>query len=83
MKTRRERLEIMKDILTIVRTRRGKIRKTKLMVVSNLSFDMINFYLLKLKENMNTETAKKMADERHKFMELFLQEFFDEWEGKK
>ena len=39
--------------------------------------------LLKLKENMNTETAKKMANERHKFMELFLQEFFDEWNGKK
>jgi uncharacterized protein len=38
---------------------------------------------LKLKENMNTETAKKMADERHKFMKLFLQEFFDEWNGKK
>jgi len=44
-----------------------------------------HFYskLLKLKENMNTETAKKMADERHKFMELFLKEFFDEWNGKK
>ena len=44
-----------------------------------------HFYskLLKLKDNMNTETAKKMADERHKFMELFLQEFFDEWDGKK
>jgi len=44
-----------------------------------------HFYskLLKLKENMNTKTAKKMADERHKFMESFLQEFFDEWKGKK
>lgn len=44
-----------------------------------------HFYskLLKLKENMNTETAKRMANERHKFMELFLQEFFDEWNGKK
>ena len=44
-----------------------------------------HFYskLLKLKANMNTETAKKMADERHKFMKLFLQEFFDEWNGKK
>jgi uncharacterized protein len=44
-----------------------------------------HFYskLLKLKNNMNTETAKKMAEERHKFMELFLQEFFDEWNGKK
>ena len=44
-----------------------------------------HFYskLLKLKANMNTETAKKMAHKRHEFMELFLQEFFDEWNGKK
>jgi uncharacterized protein len=44
-----------------------------------------HFYskLLKLKENMNTKTAKKIAKERHKFMELFLKEFFDEWNGKK
>lgn len=44
-----------------------------------------HFYskLLKLKDNMNTETAKKMAYERHQFMETFLQEFFDEWNGKK
>lgn len=39
--------------------------------------------LLKLKDNMNTKTAKEMANERHKFIETFLQEFFDEWEGKK
>src|SRR3989344_4690716 len=44
-----------------------------------------HFYskLLRLKENMNTETAKKIANERHEFMELFLKEFFDEWDGKK
>lgn len=39
--------------------------------------------LLKLKQNMNTKTAKQMAEKRHEFMELFLQEFFEEWDGKK
>jgi len=32
---------------------------------------------------MNTATAKEIANKRHQFMELFLQEFFDEWAGKK
>lgn len=42
-----------------------------------------HFYskLLKLKENMNTDTAKKMAEERSKFMELYLDHFFKEWSG--
>ena len=42
-----------------------------------------HFYskLLKLKGNMNTPTAKKMADHRHRFMEYFLDEFFSEWKG--
>ena len=44
-----------------------------------------HFYskLLKLKDNMNTKTGKSMANKRHKFMEQFLKEFFDEWSGKK
>lgn len=43
-----------------------------------------HFYekLLRLKDNMNTATAKKMAAHRHKVMEAFLAEFFKEWEGK-
>jgi len=34
--------------------------------------------LLLLKDGLNTDTAKKMADERHRFLEEFLEHFEDE-----
>ena len=39
-----------------------------------------HFYekLLLLKDKMNTETGKQMAAQRHHFMELYLQQFFNE-----
>ncbi|HHU6751304.1 TPA: HD domain-containing protein [Staphylococcus pseudintermedius] len=36
--------------------------------------------LLKLKDLMNTPVAKDMAQQRHDFMESFLQQFFAEWD---
>lgn len=44
-----------------------------------------HFYdkLLKLKDLMNTQTAKEIAKGRHNFLEIYLKEFFDEWDGRK
>ena len=46
---------------------------------------MNHFYekLLLLKNKMNTKTGKEIAAQRHEFMELFLNQFYAEWNGKK
>jgi uncharacterized protein len=44
-----------------------------------------HFYekLLLLKDKMNTKTGIQIAKERHQFMEVFLSQFYAEWDGKK
>lgn len=52
----------------------------------NSSAPTINhFYekLLLLKDRMNTKTGKRIALERHTFMQQFLDHFFAEWNGEK
>ncbi|MHB1147962.1 MAG: HD domain-containing protein [Lutibacter sp.] len=43
-----------------------------------------HFYekLLLLKDRMNTVTGRKIAEDRHLYMEYFLAQFYDEWNGK-
>ncbi len=44
-----------------------------------------HFYekLLLLKDRMNTQTARIIAQERHQFMQDYLTRFFEEWEATK
>ncbi|EHQ27825.1 HD domain-containing protein [Mucilaginibacter paludis] len=52
----------------------------------NTSAPTINHFhekLLLLKDRMNTSTGKMIAQQRHAFMEQYLEQFYAEWEGLK
>lgn len=52
--------------------------------IKSVSPSINHFYekLLLLKDLMNTKTAQKIAEERHTYMERFLQQFYKEWNGE-
>lgn len=61
-----------------------KLNMSKEEYKKNKGTGINHFYekLLLLKDKMNTETGKKMAIKRHEFMEVYLKEFYKEWEGE-
>ena len=50
---------------------------------SHVSTTINHFYekLFQLKSLMNTDAAKKIAEQRENYMKTFIAEFLDEWEG--
>jgi len=61
-----------------------KTNLTKKEYKKHKSTSINHFYekLLLLKDEINTKTGKKIAEERHKYMLNYLEKFKKEWEGK-
>lgn len=71
--------EIMYDPRIMPRKEMDKSEYRKRNTIINHFYEK----LLKLKDQMNTETAKQLAEQRQQVMLDFLDEFYDEWNGKK
>jgi len=61
------------------------LHQTKEEYKNNSAPTINHFYekLLLLQDRMNTKTGQRIAADRHNYMETFLQQFYDEWNGLK
>lgn len=61
-----------------------KLHKSFKEYKNNKSTSINHFYekLLILKNRLNTKTARRIAEKRHKFLESYLRQFFQEWQVK-
>jgi uncharacterized protein len=59
------------------------VQMTKNEYMNSTAPTINHFYekLLLLKDKMNTDTGRRMAEARHIFMEQYLEQFYKEWEG--
>ena len=62
-----------------------KLNMTKAEYKNSTAPTINHFYekLLLLKDQMNTATGLKIADQRHNYMQKFLEQFYAEWNGKR
>ncbi len=67
MKQKRERLELIHDILISIRDKNGKIKPTHIMYKANLSHQMLDEYLKYL---MEREFVEEKVDKRSKTYSL-------------
>lgn len=49
---------------------------------SDTSVNHIYEKILRLKDELNTDTARRIGEGRHRFVELFLERFLREWKGE-
>ncbi len=78
MSAKRDKLQIIFDILVAIQKKRGRIKPTHLLYKSNLSYKRMNIYL---EELMKQGLIQKEFDEDNKFYvitnkgNIFVQEF--------
>jgi uncharacterized protein len=65
-----------------IKPAKGEELKEKLVTTSS-SINHFHEKLLLLKDRMFTKTGQEMAEHRHKILEDFLDEFHQEWDGKR